>query len=58
MNILLWILQILTAIFYGASRIVKVVLFDMVSTGVPSLGALPRRSGRPSACANSYAQSV
>jgi len=42
MNILLWILQVLGAIVYGASGIMKVFLFDKVSADVPSFGALPR----------------
>jgi uncharacterized membrane protein YphA (DoxX/SURF4 family) len=42
MNILLWILQILAALLYGASGVMKVFLFDKVSQGVPSFGALPR----------------
>lgn len=42
MNILLWILQGLTALLYGASGIMKVFLFDKISGDVPSFGALPR----------------
>ena len=42
MNILLWILQGLTAILYAASAVMKVFLFDKVSRDVPSFGALPR----------------
>ncbi len=42
MNILLWILQALAALVYGASGVMKVFLFDKVSEGVPSFGALPR----------------
>jgi hypothetical protein len=42
MNILLWILQILAALLFGASGIMKVFMFDKVSEGVPSFGALPR----------------
>jgi len=42
MNILLWVLQGLAAIVYGASGVMKVFLFDKVSEGVPSFGALPR----------------
>ncbi len=44
MNILLWVLQILTALVYGASGIMKVFLFDKVSKDVPSFGALPRKA--------------
>jgi uncharacterized membrane protein YphA (DoxX/SURF4 family) len=42
MNILLWVLQVLAALIYGASGIMKVFLFDKVSADVPSFGALPR----------------
>jgi hypothetical protein len=42
MNVLLWVLQILGALLYGASGIMKVFLFDKVSVDVPSFGALPR----------------
>jgi uncharacterized membrane protein YphA (DoxX/SURF4 family) len=44
MNILLWILQVLAALLYGASGVMKVFLFDKVSEGVPSFGALPRQA--------------
>jgi len=44
MNILLWVLQILAALLYGASGVMKVFLFDKVSEGVPSFGALPRKA--------------
>ena len=42
MNILLWVLQILAALVYGASSVMKVFMFDKVSKDVPSFGALPR----------------
>ena len=42
MNILLWVLQILTALLYGASGVMKVFMFDKISEGVKSFGALPR----------------
>ena len=42
MNILLWVLQVLTALMYGASGCMKVFMFDKVSKEVPSFGALPR----------------
>ena len=42
MNILLWALQVLAALVYGASGVMKVFMFDKVSEGVPSFGALPR----------------
>ena len=44
MNALLWVLQILAALLYGASGVMKVFLFDKVSKDVPSFGALPRRA--------------
>jgi hypothetical protein len=44
MNILLWVLQVLAAILYGASGVMKVFMFDKVSEGVPSFGALPRET--------------
>jgi uncharacterized membrane protein YphA (DoxX/SURF4 family) len=42
MNILLWVLQILAALLYGASGVMKVFMFDKISGQVPSFGALPR----------------
>jgi hypothetical protein len=42
MNILLWVLQVLAAFLYGASGVMKVFMFDKVSEGVSSFGALPR----------------
>jgi uncharacterized membrane protein YphA (DoxX/SURF4 family) len=42
MNILLWVLQVLTALVYGASGIMKVFMFDKIQEGVQSFGALPR----------------
>jgi uncharacterized membrane protein YphA (DoxX/SURF4 family) len=44
MNVLLWVLQILTALLYVASGIMKVFMFDKVAVDVPSFGALPRRA--------------
>ena len=44
MNMLLWVLQILAALLYGASGIMKVFMFDTVSKDVPSFGALPREA--------------
>jgi hypothetical protein len=44
MNILLWVLQVLAALLYGASGVMKVFMFDTVSEGVPSFGALPREA--------------
>ena len=42
MNALLWVLQVLAALLYGASGVMKVFLFDRISGDVPSFGALPR----------------
>lgn len=42
MNMLLWALQSLGALVFGASGVMKVFLFDKVSADVPSFGALPR----------------
>jgi uncharacterized membrane protein len=44
MNILLWVLQVLAALAYGASGVMKVFMFDKVSGDVPSFGALPREA--------------
>ncbi len=46
MNILLWVLQALTALLYAASGVMKVFMFDKVSVDVPSFGALPRNAWR------------
>jgi uncharacterized membrane protein YphA (DoxX/SURF4 family) len=44
MNILLWVLQVLTALLYTASGVMKVFMFDKVSADQPSFGALPREA--------------
>src|SRR5271156_2580133 len=44
MNILLWVLQVLAALLYGSSGVMKVFMFDKVSADVPSFGALPREA--------------
>ena len=44
MNVLLWVLQVLAALLYGASGVMKVFMFDKVSGDVPSFGALPREA--------------
>ena len=44
MNTLLWVLQVLAALLYGASGVMKVFMFDKVSEGVASFGALPREA--------------
>jgi hypothetical protein len=37
-------LQVLAALLFGASGVMKVFMFDKVSVGVPSFGALPREA--------------
>ena len=44
MNTVLWVLQILAALIYGASGVMKVFMFDRISADVPSFGALPRNA--------------
>jgi hypothetical protein len=44
MNILLWVLQVLAALLYGASGVMKVFMLDKVREGVPSFGALPKEA--------------
>ena len=42
MNILLWVVQVLAALVYVASGVMKVFMFDKISADVQSFGALPR----------------
>jgi hypothetical protein len=49
MNILLWVLQILTALLYGGSGVMKVFMFDKVSGGARPLVRCREKPGRPSA---------
>jgi hypothetical protein len=42
MNGLLWVLQVLAALLYAASGVMKIFIFDKISADVPSFGALPR----------------
>ena len=44
MNILLWVLQVLAALMYGASGYMKIFMFDKISGQVASFGALPREA--------------
>ena len=44
MNVLLWVLQVLAALLYGSSGVMKVFMFDKVSHDVASFGALPREA--------------
>jgi hypothetical protein len=43
MHTLLWVLQVVAALLYGASGVMKVFMFDSISADVPSFGALPRQ---------------
>ena len=43
-NIVLWALQVLAALLYISSGVMKVFMFDKVSADVPSFGALPRKA--------------
>lgn len=42
MNTLLWVLQVLAALLYGSSGVMKILMFDKISRDVQSFGALPR----------------
>jgi len=44
MNVLLWVLQVLAALLYGSSGVMKVFLFDTIRTKDPSFGALPKEA--------------
>jgi uncharacterized membrane protein YphA (DoxX/SURF4 family) len=44
MNILLWVLQVLAALMYGASGVMKVFMFDKISEDVRSFGAMPKKA--------------
>ncbi len=44
MNILLWALQVLASLMYGASGIMKVFMFDKITEDVSSFGVLPRET--------------
>ena len=44
MNVLLWVLQVLGALLYAASGVMKAFLLDTVREGVPSFDALPREA--------------
>jgi hypothetical protein len=61
MNILLWVLQVLAALLYGSSGVMKVFMFDKVSQDVPSFGALPLKAwmtlGVVESCARSGSSS-
>jgi uncharacterized membrane protein YphA (DoxX/SURF4 family) len=42
MNTALWVLQIVSALVFGASGVMKLTMLDKMSQEVPSFGALPR----------------
>lgn len=42
MNVALWVLQVLTALVYASSGVMKVFMFEKISQGIASFGALPR----------------
>jgi DoxX-like family len=44
MNIVLWVLQVVAALLYGSSGVMKVFMFDKISHDVASFGALPREA--------------
>lgn len=44
MHVLLWVLQVLAALLYGASGLMKIFMFEKISQEVPSFGALPREA--------------
>ena len=44
MNILLWVLQVLAALLYGSSGVMKTFMFEKISQDIPSFGALPREA--------------
>jgi len=44
MDMLLWVLQILAALLYGSSGVMKVFMFEKISQDVRSFGALPRKA--------------
>ena len=44
MNMLLWVLQGLAALLYGASGVMKIFMFDKISADVRSFDALPRQA--------------
>ncbi len=44
MNILLWVLQVVAALAYASSGVMKVFMFEKISHDVPSFGALSRKT--------------
>ena len=42
MNLTLWVLQVLAALMYAASGVMKIFMFDKISADTRSFGALPR----------------
>ena len=44
MNRVLWAIQIVAALLYGSSGVMKVFMFDKISVDVRSFGALPKKA--------------
>ena len=44
MNMLLWVLQAIAALMYGASGVMKVFMFDKINADVRSFDAMPRQA--------------
>ena len=44
MNTLWWVLQVLAALLYGSSGVMKTFILDKITEGVQSVGALPREA--------------
>ncbi len=44
MNILLWVLQVIAALLYAMSGVMKVFMFDKISGDVRSFAALPKQA--------------
>jgi Na+-transporting methylmalonyl-CoA/oxaloacetate decarboxylase gamma subunit len=58
MNILLWVLQILAALVYGASGVMKAFMFDEVTAGSSPSARCRGKSGSHSASSSSCAWSA
>src|SRR6202008_5000014 len=44
MIVLLWVLQVLAALMYSASGVMKIFMFDKIREGQPSFDVLPREA--------------
>jgi hypothetical protein len=58
MNMMLWVLQVVAALLYGASGIMKVFMFDKVGRGSRPLARCRGKLAWPSASPNSSGQSA